>query len=134
MKGQKRKGAGVDCVRFVAGVMDELYGMKHDEGIRMPYDTALHNRRGAISVVRFFVKRYEPITLRKENGEYVVQPGDVIVTKLGSNPGHVLIVGTEPNTVWNSIENAGVCKTGFGQMKRVLRVWRPRDRGLWQIS
>lgn len=134
MRGQKCKGVGADCVRFIAGVMDDLYGYKYDEGLRMPYDTALHNHKGAMAVMRFFAERYNPEELNKVDSEYYVEPGDVIVTKVAENPGHVYIVGPQENTVWNSSEGIGVCMTGFGCVKNVIHVWRPRDKKLWLIS
>jgi hypothetical protein len=130
MLGQQCCGVGVDCVRFVAAVMDELHHTVNGPGIRLPYDTSLHNRAGAIKVVHYFVNRYDPLIVRKQDGVYRVQPGDVAVVKIGRNPGHVFVIGPDENTAWHASENVGVRMTGISQIKNLIRVYRPRSEWL----
>jgi len=127
---QQCKGAGVDCVRFVCGVLDELYGLKTDI-TTLPRDAQMHNAAEAMKVARLIKALYEPNKLVQDN---VIEPGDVIVVgPAEGGPGHTLIVGPQKNTVWQ-VNSWAVCRTGMSFLladQRRFFVLRCQTRDKW---
>lgn len=126
------KGHGVDCVRFVCAALDEILGLDRAKEIEaMPPDTAMHTRDGALRVMRKLRRLYEPNRIVTDN---TVSPGDIIVTgHPQGGPGHAMIAGVQPNTLWQS--SAGkVHYTGLGlaaDQQTVFRVYRLRSIEQW---
>lgn len=129
MHGQACRQGGVDCVRFVVAVLDELFGIAPDEAIPvLPKDTAWHNAAGVVRVVRALERRYPHEIVREGPAE----PGDVLIARVSSgNPGHIGIVGPKPGTVWHSNPGVGVAEVGFGVFERIENVWRPKGKAGW---
>lgn len=128
------KGVGVDCVRFVCAVLDEWFGQERVDLDRLPPDTAMHNRAGAVKTMRKIVRRYEPVedVLGKDNDIY---PGDVIVVG-GAGPGHAMIVGAQRNTLWQSSLH-GVHYTGIAlavDHEHLFAHFRIQETLKWQLS
>lgn len=128
MGGNQCKGSGVDCVRFTTAILDLMEGNYHSI-TTLPSDVSFHNRRGAM---RSMIKIKRLYSHRKVNPEKGLQPGDmIIVGPPGGGPGHAMLVGTEPNTIWHCTPNSGVVKTGWslvnGQQK-IFRIYRIKDR------
>lgn len=126
MPGQQRRGVGVDCVRFVAAVLDELLARPATPLETLPSDASLHNRAGALRGMRRLRELFMPNRPISE-GE-PVEPGDVVVTgPLGGGPGHAMIVGARPR-LWHSSVSS-VHWTGLRAPKghRVFRVYRMDD-------
>lgn len=117
---QLKKG-GVDCVRFVSGVLDELYGIK-TELARLPQDAAYHAKDTCFAALRAFMELYKYTEV--ENG--ILQPGDIVVAgPIGGGPGHALVAGLD--CLWHCT-SMGVARTGLdlsqssGQfLKKILR-------------
>lgn len=108
--GQQRKGAGVDCVRFVTAVFDELEGGQTDIRI-LPQDLALHQPEIARGAMRQLLRAFDGRSL--PDGYLELEPGDVIVSGFPQGgPGHAMIVGPWPQ-VWHSCRS-GVVMTGLG--------------------
>ncbi len=131
MSGQQVKGVGADCMRFVCGVMDELYGQKH-EIPRQIQDQSLHDPKGAAEVLKMIQGYY--LDLRTlEVGDRCVEPGDVIITGHGcGGPGHAIIVGARKNTVWQALKQS-VRMGGLGLLthyQQIFVIFRP-DKKLW---
>lgn len=130
MSGQQMKGVGVDCVRFVCGVLDECYGTKTLTP-RDVQDVALHNRKGAIRTMRAMRKLFPN---HQKVTDLVVEPGDVIITgERSGGPGHAIIVGAEENTLWQAMYH-GVQRCGLGLIQdyqRVFRIYRFKDKHTW---
>lgn len=96
-RGQQCKGAGVDCVRFVAAVLDELAGTRTAIEA-LPDDQSFHDRDGAVRAMLRFSHLFgmRPVSVLE------AQPGDVLITAPpGGGPGHALIVGAHP-TLWEA--------------------------------
>jgi len=134
MAGQQTKGEKgvVDCVRFVFGVIDELYGRQFLPSPRLPQDTAWHSRRGAMKALHTMRRIYGASErVRRDR----LQPGDVVITgPPGGGPGHAMIVGGRKNTLWHCVQNSGVCQTGIGffnEQQRIFAVYRFSDREGW---
>lgn len=132
--GQQCKGEGVDCIRYLAAFVDEMYGHKRCPTERLPQDYSMHTRAGAISVMRKILRIYPE--MKKVPGT-TLEPGDVVVVgpKEGG-PSHCLIVGAKKNTMWHAANNTGVCMTGWGLMRdqqKIFRVYRFKDRHVWGI-
>lgn len=89
-EGMQRCRVGVDCVRFVCAIADEMAGTKTPIA-KLPNDKSLHDPEGArmafLVLMRLFGAR------RIQDPGYL-EPGDVIVCgpKEGG-PGHAMIVG-----------------------------------------
>jgi len=134
MPGQQVAGAGVDCVRFICKIFDELHGLSATPLKIIPADTSLHDRAGAVAAMRSILRGYEPIDIVLGG---VVEPGDVVVIgPTRGGPGHGLIVGFEPNTLWHAAPS-GVSRTGFGfaeGYQRIFKVFRKGGRESWGAS
>ena len=131
--GQCRRGVAVDCVQFVAAVLDELYGKPVKPLERKPADLAWHNRKEAIRTASVISRRFPNLIVR----DGTIEPGDVLVVRIGksltSAPGHAMIAGGVPNTIWHAEPTVGVCFTGLGFIHdRIVRVWRPIGKEKWQ--
>lgn len=129
MRGQRVKRTAVDCVNFLAGVLDALYKSVPLPVLKMPLDIGIHSKRDSWIMNRRLIEAYPHISVRNND----VEPGDVILAKRGLGPGHVLIVGPELNTVWHASSGGGVVKTGIAQIGQVVRVWRLLEKIKWQI-
>ncbi len=134
MHGQSCPGGGVDCVRFVVAVLDELYRVGDDaEAVPViPPDASWHDPAGAMHVARVISRRYPN---EEVVGDTVtVAPGDVLVMQVSSvagSPGHIAIVGPRPNTIWHANPGMGVAEAGLGEVKRLLHAWRMKDKASW---
>lgn len=130
---QCRKQVGVDCIRFVCSVADELYGYERGPLITLPPDQAMHDRYGAIAAMRQIRRRYFPVDdVRRDE---FLEPGDILVTgPLNGGPGHAMIVGTAPGHIWETTMD-GVQRSGmpfFGRDSELFRIYRVRDKAKWQ--
>lgn len=132
--GQQMKGAGVDCVRFVAAVLDELYGYKRLPVQDLPHDVALHQRETAIAAMRLIMKLYEP---NEPVLDEILEPGDILVmAPPKGGPGHAMIVGARENEIWHSTGKR-VQMTGIGFFDaghtgwKLFGAYRALDRERW---
>lgn len=133
MPGCQAKGStgGVDCVRFGAGFYDEMYGFKRAETARLPQDTALHSRKTAIEAMLLIRRLYMP-NIAVLDGS--IEPGDAIVEgPWGGGPGHLLIAGVEPFTLWEATRT-GVKHRGMNTYQQIYRVYRQTDKHKWLSS
>lgn len=128
MAGASRRGSATDCVRFVVGVLDELYRISGPAVHRRPPNLSLGSSRKAYETVRMLRHRYPSRVLR---GNVSLEPGDAVVTRVGKGPGHVLLVGPRPNTLWHAIQGSGVCETGLGSLCNVQRVYQFQEKYRW---
>jgi hypothetical protein len=134
MHGQSCRGVVVDCVRFVVGVLDELYHVADSkEPVPViPPDASWHDPRGTMRVAQAIARRYP--NDRIVGREIVGEPGDVIVMRTSlavDSPGHVAIVGARRNTIWHANPGVGVIESGIGEAKQVMHVWRMKGKDRW---
>lgn len=131
--GSAVKQAGVDCVRFVCAVFKELEGepLDNDTIKLLPPDAAMHNRSGALIVMRHLLKLLSPV--EEVSGRYV-EPGDILaVGPIGGAPGHAMIVTPWKNTLMHA-GSSEVCRTGFhlvNHYQKVFKVFRKGNRQCW---
>jgi len=136
MAGQCAKGGGVDCVRFVAAVIDELHGEVRIPAIKLPQDVAFHAPATARAALRLFRKAYEPLRVVRDG---VVEPGDIAIVTLGkvAGPGHAVLIGAEPNTAWHATGDE-VQRAGIGVLTRppahLYGIYRIEDKDRWLKS
>lgn len=129
--GWQAPGLGVDCVRFVCGVLDALHGTSTPLAT-LPPDAAMHDPKGAARTMRLIRKSFpEHETIRSGH----LEPGDVIVAGPAvGGPGHAMIAGYQRNTIWHST-GIGVQRTGLGFVcsyhSRVFRIYRHKDKRSW---
>ena len=110
MSGQRCKGVGVDCVRFVIAVFDEMNGT--DTPVKtVPGDVAQHAPEVARAALELLLRSFDCSRVR----EPYLEPGDVIVTGPNAGgPGHAMIVGAERRMCWHAAPATGVCSTSLG--------------------
>lgn len=133
MSGNQRIGQGVDCVRWVSTILDTMYGQPPQNIVTLPSDGSFHNRKGAMRTMLKIKRTYSHCKVIKDQP---LQPGDlVVVGSPGGGPGHAMLVGTKPNTLWHCTPNNGVTRTGWALVcgcQKIFRVYRAKDRGkLW---
>jgi hypothetical protein len=128
--GQQARGRAVDCVRFIAGVLDDLYGFVRERLERLPPDTSLHDPEGARAALRTFLRIYSPNV--QVEGDSVESGDVVIVGPAEGGPGHALIVGGRRGELWHA-SSRGVVQGGYsiddGQMH--VGTFRVTDKELW---
>jgi cell wall-associated NlpC family hydrolase len=127
MAGQQKESAGVDCVRFVAAVMDDLLRRPRTPIATLPADAALHDRDGAIAAMKRLRLAFMPNRFL-EDGE-LLEPGDIVVTgPSAGGPGHAMIVGARRSTLWHATR-LGVQWTGLAPPPghAVFRAYRLLD-------
>lgn len=135
--GQRLRGVGGDCIGDVFGVIDDIDGRPRAQNPVLPADTALHDPESAHEAVGILRRLYSPAKrLHWTDGTLEVQPGDLLVVgpSLGG-PGHLMIVGTQKNTIWHASNSAeGFCMTGWALgdgFERLFAVYRLGDRERW---
>lgn len=118
----------------MTGVLDELYGREHIPLPRLPADVSLHDPARARAAMRLILEAY-PDHERVTDGS--LEPADVVVVgppgRHGPSPGHVLLAGFEPNTLWHAVA-PGVCFTGVtfdSTVTQLVAVYRLLDRERW---
>lgn len=131
MAGQCMPGVGVDCIRFGHAVLCEMTGKNLGAFPRLPQDMSMHNRLGSMRVLH---------QMRRDFSEHervsgtVCIPMDIVITGyFGAGPGHMRLVGPEPNTIWE-VTSHGVAKTGFAfhpKTQHVFRVYRLLGQDQW---
>lgn len=123
-------GGGVDCVRFVCGVLDELYGRKTPIAT-LPQDAALHVPGRATVAMGKIWKLYAP---NEEVKDGSIEPGDILVTGR-AGPGHAMIAGPRRWELWEAT-NVRVRRTGLGgiaaQGHVLSHVFRPSNKKDWR--
>ena len=134
VRGQSCKGAGVDCVGFVLGIINEMcrWGDRVKR-VDFPQDASMHNPRGALAVMKQIADTFAPY--ERVEGTGIVEPGDVIVVgPQNGGPGHGMIVGAQKNTIWHSTGRA-VQFTGMDSLRitrlRIFRVYRYLEKRRW---
>lgn len=136
MDGQCMKGRGVDCVHFVAAVLDELEGTTTLVPKKAKL-TGVFSREESMKVCRAIARAHDHTTLHHPKATDIM-PGDVLVVAAepnGSSPGHVMIAGVEDGSAWHVTSGSGVSMTGIGgYWKDVLMVWRPTNKEQWKCT
>ncbi len=136
MAGQRVKGVGADCREFVVGVLDELYRRKKPTPLtRLGPDSAHHGNEVADKAVREMIRAFPSTVIRG----HTVEPGDILVSSgfaeyAPDRQKHVLIAGSGPGSLWhcNDINRfSGVAKVPFSMAGRIIRIYRPKDKGKW---
>lgn len=127
MPGQCCKGVGVDCVRFVVAVLDELAGVKTDIKTIAP-DAAVHSADVAQEAFERLIDRFDC----SEITDGFVEPGDVLATgPLEGGPGHAVIVGSQRRMCWDAV-HPKVRQISLGLRaivgQRVFNVYRMNNR------
>lgn len=105
---------GVDCVRFICGVLDEVRGKKFIVP-RVAGDAAMNDPEKAMTVRKLLMREYNFRLARdrQRDGYFELRPRDVIMA--GSEhgtAGHALIVGAT-GYVYACDERQGVTRTGL---------------------
>ena len=136
MRGQKVKGIAVDCVRFVCGVLDEMYRRPFEDFRDLPSDACMENPKGAVKVMLTVLRRYDHIKVDTLNG-LKIEPGDVILVGTDEGPGHAMIAGTKHNQVWHcngkKVVFSPLSFSGKG-MDKLFAVYRPQGKDQWHYQ
>lgn len=136
--GQQVRGkqGAVDCVRFGAAVLDDLYGFRRELPRNIALDACVHAPDEAVAQVSKLLRIYHELDVVHpgEDGLFTVEPADmVIVGPAGGGPGHLMVVGYRPNTLWEAIrpEVSEVGCTLDPDNRSVKHVFRANDRWHW---
>jgi len=130
--GQQSPGVGVDCVRFVCAVLDDVTG-RTTPIETLPQDASMHARTSAILTMKKIKQLYMP---NAEVADGTIEAGDLLITAPeGGGPGHVLIAGPKPWHLWESTAT-GVRRTGLGGLttgaaQRLQYVYRITNKDTW---
>ena len=104
MLGQQVKGVGVDCVRFVTGVCDEMYRQPYKKFPLIAGESCINATEASDKVFRQLLEMYpcDVITVNKDTPTEVI-PGDLICCgPKGGTYGHAMVVGVEPKTFYHA--------------------------------
>jgi len=123
---------GVDCVRFVCAIMDQISGRSTNPRT-LPQDAAMHDRAGAVACMKQIMTLYKPIKPLGPHYPYV-RGGDVlIVGRRTGGPGHAMIVGPDQNTIWHAtfprVQRTGMYLDNDHKVFRVYRYDWEGDHG-----
>ena len=120
------RGRGVDCVRFMAAVLNEAYREQRCTINQLPRDVGWHDRSRAIQAMRAIHRIYPESAIIRDGS---LEPGDVLVTRPpGGGPAHVVMVGGRPGHFWEA-SSGGVVRCG--QPAKIARTYRATDKNLW---
>lgn len=132
MNGQQMKRVGANCATFVCGVLDELYGEQLTPVAQVSDDAQFHDHEATMRAVAAMRRAYPSRRIRSSRH---LPAGSVIVTgDAMGGPGHVMVVGPEPNTIWQCNRRVGVYRGGFSFEARsqvVKAVYEMRDLWRW---
>lgn len=132
MSGQQCKGTAADCIGFVFGEVDELYGRPSPDRTVLPPDTAMHSPEKARATMRKLRRLYSPNSVVTDR---YIEPGDVIVVgPHGGGPGHIMSVGPRKNTLWHCSNQTGVVQVGLSfsnEYQQIFGIYRFDDREKW---
>lgn len=130
--GQCVRGKCTDCVRFVIAVLDEMYVIKAPLIPRKNQQFSYHNREAAFELAHMIATRY-PSEVIKDSKD--IMPADVVVVRNSEEggPGHVLLAGVMPFSLWHCAQDVGVCRTSLTQFKIVEKIWRPLEKSRWLL-
>lgn len=122
---------GVDCIRFVASVLSELYRIDPPRLPEIPAEAAFHDGRMVVRVVRAFLARF-PLAVRR-GPEYGV--GDVLLIDSGAQRwgGHLVIVGHD-RRLWHAESGDGVGTLSPAGVAKIVRVFTPESIPAWRSS
>ena len=129
--GESCKGRGVDCIHFMSGVLDELYGFPREAIAKLQGDTCLHSPKSAKAAMRVIIRTYSS---HKRVTDDTIEPGDALVTgPINGGPGHVMIAGTL-NRLWHATLNNGIEQTGSAyrpDLETLHEIYRATDKEKW---
>lgn len=131
-EGQDKKGAGVDCVRYVGRLLDELRGKPPTPIITLRGDAAMHSFARAAAVVESLKVSFDPVEQIRDG---ILEPGDIVVLAYGGGPTHAAIVGPKRGTLWEAGQ-PHVRMVGTATLDRndtqLYRHYRPLDKSEWK--
>lgn len=125
-EGQCSRGKGVDCLRFAMHIACQMANIPMIEIPRNAPFTSMFLPEKAFETVKIIRKQlpmYKSIPLEPLTYVY---PGDIIVSRNGKAPGHLQVVGPEPNRIYHADRGVGVVFVGMRDIKEVVQIWRLR--------
>ena len=134
--GQQVKGVGVDCIRFVTGVMDDMFRRPYIKFPLISQDCCLTNPSKSKEIYDLLLRHYPCIDVEQNlDGSYDVEPGDLVCCgPLLGTMGHGMVVGAERGTMYHAttfcVVKAGCSFMEYGvySFKQVLR---PVGKDVW---
>lgn len=123
---------GADCIGFISGVIDELYGL-HTVEQRPASSFSRNDSEANVELMKFCRDAWPNFKLEAIEGFYNVGPGDIVVVRNGKGIGHIFIVGPQKNTLWHCVQGDGVCPTGIGSAnnEQVYGAFKLLDKEKW---
>jgi len=127
--GQQVKGVGVDCIRFVTGVLDDMFRRPHIKFPLISQDCCLTDHKQSKDIYELLLKHYPSTEVNPNtDGSYDVEPGDLVCCgPILGTLGHGMVVGADSGTMFHattfSVVKAGCSFMEYGvySFKQVLR-------------
>ena len=134
--GQQVKGVGVDCIRFVTGVLDDMFKRPYIKFPLISQDCCLTDHKQSKAIYDLLLQHYPSAEVKPNpDGSYDVEPGDLVCCgPLRGTLGHGMVVGADPGTMFHattfSVVKAGCSFMEYGvySFKQVLR---PKGKDSW---
>lgn len=125
-----KKGIGVDCVRFVDAVLQEIHGISLPPLPVFPRQASLHSHTAVTRIGLLMQQRFNTRKVRYPSSLDQVSPGTILAAKPRRTArrwaGHVLIVGPYKKSIWHCVEGIGVRSIGgFAHRWEIVRAWIP---------
>lgn len=129
--GHNAIGVGIDCVRFVVAILDQLYRITAAPIPVLPPDTSLHDPRAVARIIAILKRRY-PVLQVAAPGPRDFQPGDIAIVRYHAGaPGHVGIIGADTRLIFHAINDVGVSQTSVETTESIIRAYRPQETHRW---
>lgn len=130
MEGQSVKGAGVDCIRLVTSILDELYGLDGTKDLPITARDIGHHSGAWRTLAKFALETY-PL---ESEWHGTIQPGDVILTRGESNAkpdsvSHIAMAGRSGAVIHATPPR--VSMTAIAGLPPIERVYRPLNVERW---
>lgn len=132
MAGQSVRGAGVDCLRLMTSIMDELFSVQNTSHLpKVPHDIGLHDQKTAMRVFRYLLESYPSEVV--QNG--TAQPGDVVVTRgerngVPNSGNHLAMIGRNGRVI--HAVKPRVCFTSLSGLPPIEHIYRPLETHRWR--
>jgi len=129
----RERGRGVDCVNFVAAYADWLHETT-THVLQLPKLMGFNDHKKTLQVIRILESTWPGTT--KVDADDGILAGDVIATKNGDHPVHLMLAGPAKSVLWHASNRRnipGLKNTSNGVVEESLgtaltmgisRVWR----------
>lgn len=129
------KGIGVNCINFLAAIMDEMYSVSVPTPVlSFPETASLHSREPGQKAIRELLQAWYGSDKVDRAGPF--RCGDVLIHRASTTDhpragaGHVAIYCNP--WVYHALPGLGVTRTWIKHLRHdIIKAYRPRRQDLW---